>query len=78
MQLHITRQQIGLLVTVIGTILLAFSVRTRSQYGREMADIIQKAENKNQSLIVPTETCIVIPLFRGGLMLVVFGSLLQW
>ena len=78
MQFCITRQQVGLLLTILGAIFLAFSVRTRSQYEGETAEAVKKAKKIDPSLFEPTETYIVRALFWGGLVLVSLGSLLQW
>lgn len=78
MDLWITRQHIGLLLTVAGTFALAFSVRTKGQYDGEFSKVVEKAKKENPRLFVPTETYIVRGLFWGGLMLIAFGALLQW
>ncbi len=78
MQFSITRQQVGLLLAVLGAIALAFSVRTKSQYEGEKAEAVNKAKTKDPTLFEPTETYIVRGLFWGGLVLVALGALLQW
>lgn len=78
MDLCITRQQIGLLLTVAGTIALAFSVRTKGQYEGEIAKVVKKAKKENQGIFVPTETYSIRGLFWGGLTLVAVGVILQW
>ncbi len=78
MDLCITRQQIGLLLTIAGTVALAFSVRTKGQYEGELSKVVERAKKENPGLFVATETYIVRSLFWGGLMLVAVGALLQW
>lgn len=70
----ITRQQIGLIVVLLGTASLAFSIRTLSQYDEN----ILKEIDPDKKLWAPTQTAIVRPLFWGGLVLVSIGTALQW
>lgn len=78
MESCITRQQVGLLLTLAGTAALAFSVQTKRIYEDEMGKVVDKAKKSNPKLFEPTETYIVRWLFRGGLALVALGTLLQW
>jgi hypothetical protein len=78
MDISMTRSQMGLLLTVVGTVALAFSLRTKSQYTGEIAKVVKKAMRNNSRLFAPTETYIIRPLFWGGLFLVAVGALLQW
>jgi hypothetical protein len=70
----ITRQQIGLILTLLGTVSLAFSIRTLSQYDKKTL----KEINPDKKLWAPTQVEIVMPLFWGGLVLVSIGTALQW
>ena len=71
-----SRQHAGLVLTVAGTVLLAFSVGVSRQYKGKMARIAD--DLKDPTMIEPTETRISRPLFWGGLVLVAVGTLLQW
>jgi len=73
-----SRQHIGIFVVIAGTVCLAFSVRTWTQYSGDkyMEDIVERAE-KNGAF-VPTKTFIDRKLFWLGLAFVAFGSLLNW
>ena len=74
----VTRQQLGLLLALVGTAALAFSVRAKRMYEGEVRDAIDAAKRTNPRLFEPTETTIDRGLFRGGLILVAIGTLLQW
>jgi len=74
-QFFITRQHLGIILTIIGTVFLAFSVRVTRQYKREMA---KKVDRLKKDDIEPTETSIILSLFWIGLGLVALGSALQW
>jgi hypothetical protein len=67
----------GILATVLGTVLLAFSLKIRRQYEGETAKVVDKMKRSN-GLLEPTETYIIRPLFWLGLGLIASGSLLQW
>jgi hypothetical protein len=75
---YFTRQHIGIFVTIAGTVLLAFSVKIKSQYSGDMAGVVDKLKGGNPDLIEPTETRIVRGLFWTGLAFVAIGTLLQW
>ena len=78
MDIIISRQQVGLLLTVCGAFALAFAVRTRSQYSGEQKDVIDFIKKADPSFWEPTEVTIVRPLLWGGLVLISIGTLLQW
>lgn len=78
MDFCVTRQQIGLLFALAGTAALAFSVQPKRLYEGEMARVVDEAKKKDASLSEPTETYIVVRLFRLGLAFVALGTLLQW
>ena len=78
MDLSITRQQVGLLLTVAGSVALACSVRTKGQYEGELSQMVERAKRESPGLFMPTETYFVRGLFWGGLGLVAVGALLQW
>lgn len=72
--MYISLQHAGILLTILGTIFLAFSVRVKGQYNKE----IRKDIGKDPSILSPTEVCIVRIRFWAGLACVAAGSLLQW
>jgi hypothetical protein len=76
-QLCITMQHLGIILTVIGTGFLAFSVRISRQYQGELSKVSDRLK-KDHNLIEPTETSIVRSLFWIGLGFVALGSALQW
>ena len=71
----ITRQHIGIILTIIGTGFLAFSVRVTRQYQGEMAKEVARFKKDSIEL---TQTSINRSLFWIGLGLVALGSALQW
>jgi hypothetical protein len=75
---RVSRQQIGLLVSVLGTAALALSVRIKKQYEGDLGKAVDEMKKQNKRLLEPTETYIVRPLFWFGLGLVAIGALLQW
>jgi hypothetical protein len=70
-----TRQHVGLVMAFTGAVLLAFSLRVKSQYEGELAKTIRSLLKDGIAL---TETRIIPALFWGGLVLVALGTLLQW
>ena len=70
-------RHLGIVLTVIGTASLAFSVKVQRQYTGEMARIADKLKESDDT-IEPTETSISRGLFWTGLTLIAAGSLLQW
>lgn len=72
----VTRQHLGLLLTVAGTVWLAFSVSVRHQYVGDMRSVAEKS--KGSQLIEPTEARISPMRFWVGLLFVAIGALLQW
>lgn len=77
-QLCITMQHLGIILTVIGTGFLAFSVRITRQYQGEMAKDVDRIKMDHPELIEFTQTHIVRKLFWIGLVFVALGSTLQW
>ena len=77
MDIYITRQQAGLLLTFAGTVALAFSIRAKNMYESELGEVVKKLKKVDPSLLEPSEVYIVRGLFRGGLALVAIGTLLQ-
>lgn len=73
----ITQQQLGLVFTFLGTVVLAVSLRTKNQYEGEIAKAVEKMRKTQLRLFVPTEAYIARPLFYGGLALIALGTLLQ-
>lgn len=74
----ITRGHAGIVLTVIGTVCLALSVKVKRQYEGEMAKVVDKLKKEKPDLIEPTETYIVRKLFWIGLICIAVSSLLQW
>jgi hypothetical protein len=74
----ISMEHIGIILTVLGTVLVAFSVRVKRQYNKEVRKLVDEAKTRHPDLIEPTETYIVRSLFWIGLILVALGSALQW
>ncbi len=76
---YMSRQHIGILLTVVGTIFLAISVKViRQYYGEEAKAVDRIKKDKKGMIIEPTEVKIIRSYFWLGLALVSFGSLLQW
>ncbi len=73
-----TTHQVGILLTVLGTVLLAFSLRVRRQYEGEMARFIDKSKKEDSKMMEITETAINRYLFWSGLLCISVGSLMQW
>lgn len=74
----ITLQHTGIIFSIMGTVFLAFSVKTETQYRGDkfMEDCVDRARKDNG--FVPTYTYIDKKLFITGLLFVAIGSLLQW
>ena len=72
------REHIGIVLTIAGTVLLAFSVRIKRQYTGPMAKVADRLKEGNPDLIEPVETRIVRGMFWAGLASVAVGALLQW
>lgn len=73
-----TRQHIGIILTIIGTVILALSVKSETQYSGDklMEDCVERA--RKDGAFVPTYTYIDKKLFYIGLSCVAVGSLMQW
>jgi hypothetical protein len=76
--LCITRQHFGILLVIIGTVCIAFSVRIKRQTNREMTTVVDRLKKENPNIFEPTETTIVRVLLWIGLLCVAVGSFLQW
>ena len=74
--MFISREHIGLISVVIGTIWLAFSLVIRRQYIDDLGKIVDR--KKLNSLIEPTEITICRWKFWIGLLFIAGGTLLQW
>ena len=74
----ITRDQVGIVTVVVGTVLLAVSVKVKRQYNSDLSGTVDKLKEKSPNLVEVTETYISRPLFWSGLTLVAIGSMLQW
>ena len=75
-EMFISREHIGLILVVIGTIWLAFSVVIRRQYTSDLNKIVDR--EKRNFLIQPTEVTICRWKFWIGLLFIAGGTLLQW
>lgn len=78
MQQLITWQHLGIVFTIIGTVLLAFSVQVKRQYQGEMAKEVDRQKREDLKLLEPTETFISRGLFWAGLIFLSIGAVLQW
>jgi len=74
----LTREHIGILLTIAGTALLAFSVKVKRQYSGDMARVVDKLKKGGPDVVEPTETHIARGLFWAGLICVAIGAVLQW
>jgi dipeptide/tripeptide permease len=75
---QITREQIGIILVIIGTLLLAFSVQVKRQYGNEARKAVDNAKLKDPGLFEPTESYIIRSMFWFGLLFIAVGSAFQW
>jgi hypothetical protein len=71
-------RHLGIILTVLGTVFLAFSVRIIPQYGGPIGEAVERARQRDPKLFTPTETRIIRPLFWAGLGLIGIGAALQW
>ena len=74
---HLTIEHIGIIAVIIGTVLLAFSLKVKRMYQEDAANVVDELK-KHPHLVEPTETYICPWLFWTGLLFVAIGSLLQW
>ena len=74
---YMTFSHIGIISVLIGTFLLAFSVKVKRMYKGDMANVVDRLK-KLHHIVEPTETYIRPGLFWFGLFLVAVGSILQW
>ncbi len=75
--MEISLRQIGIVLVVIGTIFLAFSVKVKRGYEGEPAKVVDNSKEE-KGLIETTETSIDRGRFWIGLSLIALGSSLQW
>ena len=73
----LTRQNISIVLTIIGTFLIAYSVRSKRQYKGKLAKVVDKIKKENPDYIEPTETHINNKMIYFGLGLIVIGAALQ-
>jgi len=73
-----TTAQVGIVLVVAGTVILALSVKVNRQYRGQLGKMVDNLKKKDSDLIEPSETRIVRPMFWFGLLLVALGSILQW
>lgn len=78
MYIIFTYQHIAIILTIIGTVCLAFSVKTETQYTSDklMEDCVERARKDGK--FVSTYTYIDRKIFYIGLACVAMGSLMQW
>ena len=74
----LTRQHIGIIIVVVGTYVLARSVKVKRQYCDDAARDVDRVKKQQPEVVELTETHISRPLFWWGLALVAIGSALQW
>jgi hypothetical protein len=74
----IIRKIIGISLTIVGTFLLAISVKSETQYtgDKYMEDIVERS--RKDGGFIPTYTYINKKLFRIGLACIAVGAILQW
>jgi hypothetical protein len=72
-----TRQHLGIVISVVGALCLAFTTRVKRQYQGEMGRTADKLK-KGANLIEPTETSTRKWLLIVGIILVVVGTLVAW
>jgi hypothetical protein len=74
----IVRKILGITSTIVGTVLLAISVKSETQYtgDKYMEDIVERS--RRDGGFVPTYTYIDKIRFRLGLACIAFGAVLQW
>ena len=69
----------GILLTILGTLVLAFSVKVIPGYDEKIEELKKlHEETEENGLIWPSETYIKKWWFWCGLFLIAVGSLLQW
>jgi hypothetical protein len=73
-----TLPHIGIVLTIIGTIFLALSVKVESPYEGDFADVINNAKKENPDLSAPLQASIDRVLFWVGLIFIALGALCQW
>jgi hypothetical protein len=84
MDLLLDRKHIGIILVIIGTFFMGWSVKTKQSYDKGLRNSIRdenRQRRKNgidDDVIMVTETWIDRKQFYGGLVLVAAGSLLQW
>ncbi len=71
-------RHVGIAILLIGTLVLAFSVKQKRLYDDDISHVVNNLNKQNPKLREPTETTINLPMFCFGLVLVAIGSLLQW
>ena len=75
----ISRQQIGLGLVLVGTFMVAYSVRIKDQYGDgPMRDAVKQAQERDPNIFAPTDIKMNVTAFRVGLGLIIVGTLLQF
>lgn len=82
----ITWQHFGIILTILGTYLLAISVKIKAQKGSgirfmkkgNINVITSMPPDDDEDYVYPTETFVDRKLFKYGLLFVAIGSLLQW
>ena len=75
---NIMFRHIGLILVVIGTFWLAFSLTIRRQYADEREKVIDEFKKKEMNLLEPTEATVNRFRFWIGLVFIAVGTLMQW
>jgi len=75
-KLDMTRHHIGLLLVILGTVVLAFSTRIKSQIQDQ--ELREKIQINHPDLIQVTEAIIIRWRFWLGLTFIAIGTAFQW
>jgi len=71
-------RHMGLILVVIGTFWLAFSLIVKRQYADERARAIDELIKKEMNLLEPTEATVNKFRFWIKLIFIAIGTLMQW
>jgi len=76
--MFISTKHIGLILVVIGTVWLAFSLSVKRQYSGEMRKAVDKFKKNEKNLLELTEVKIDRFRFWIGLLFIAIGTIMQW
>jgi|RhiMethySRZTD1v2_1073278.scaffolds.fasta_scaffold207328_2 hypothetical protein len=78
----ITRQRVGLILVIFGTVIVAYSIKSKDRWegDEHTRDVLKRNPGRSElkDVFEPTETRINQGLLRMGLTIVAVGTLLQW